>query len=347
MSLIQSPSFFRIWKGDEFAGLLVWLRAWNVAHPDKMVGVVAIDNQDGAIDAAFVLSVLQRHDRHLAMDLRRRFGSMLPPPGAPRLRPSDWIAARSASEVAPAFSAARELRDVFAAHPEWNSDPDYAEAAYAATVTWQNLDEFSLGVKGAGITNMPTGYTSRRDRYMAANLLNRLGTRHRAAFWAHDLHVLSACPEEWKKEGYWTVGLELKKQLGTSYRTIGATYTHADVLLTRRSMRTSADMVAPANDESTPLENAGPNGAGRVLAQLPGDAWWFELSDRDAAGAPAWLNRPMYLGDVGWAVDPATFQTEKPEDEAAPFGMGFDAIVWFRNMTPQRRWPVPPANTKP
>jgi len=347
VALIEAPSFFRIWKGDEFAGLLIWLRAWNLAHGDKMVGVVGIDNQDGAVDAAFAQGVLERHDRSLATDLRRLFGTMLPPPGAPRLRPSDWIAARSANDIAPALSAAKALRDVFSAHPEWASDPDYAEASYAATVTWQNLDEFSLQFKGAGTTNMPAGYTSRRDRYMAANLLQRLGTRHRAALWAHDLHILSACPEEWQKEGYWTVGLELKKQLGSGYRTIGATYTHAEVLLTRRVIKSSADMAAPPNDEPTQLENSGPNGAGRVLAALPGDAWWFDLSDRDAPGAPTWLQRPMFLGDVGWAVDPATFQTSKPEDDAAPFGMGFNVIVWYRNMTPQRRWPVLPTPARP
>lgn len=341
VALIQSPSFFRIWKGDEFAGLLLWLRAWNVAHPDAMVSVVAIDNQDGAIDAEFALDWLKRRDPRLVADLRRRFGTMLPPIGAPRLRPSDWIAARSAREIEPALSAAAALRDALEAHPGWGvSDPDYAEAAYASRVVWQNLDEFSLSVKGADVNKMPAGYYSRRDRYMTENLLARLGASHRAAFWAHDLHILSACPPEWPKQGYWTVGLELKRQLGAGYRTIGATYSRAIVLATRRTFRTSADMARKPDDQPMPLENLGPYGAGRVLEQLPGDAWLLDLSARDAPGAPIWLARPAWLGDAGWAVDPGAFQTSKPEEDAAPFGMGFDAIVWFRNMTPQHRWPI-------
>ncbi len=347
VALVQSPSFFRIWKGDEFAGLLIWLRAWNVAHSDRVVGIVAIDNQDGAVDAAFALDWLERRDPRLASDLRRRFGTMLPPPGSPRLRPSDWIATRSAREVAPAVSAATALRDSFSTHPAWSADPGYAEAAYAATVAWQNLDEFSLLMKGVDMSKVPVHYLSRRDRYMATNLLVRLGAAHRAALWAHDTHILSASPPEWQGDGFWTVGLELKKQLGTAYRTLGVTYTRATVLATRRAMRTPADRAAPPDDEPISLHNSGPNGAGRALAQLPGDVWWFDLSARYAPGAPAWLKRPAYLGDVGWAVDPATFQTAKPEDEALPFGMGFDVIVWFRTMTPQHRWPASTAAAKP
>ena len=42
-TLVRSRSFFRIWHDDEFAGLILWLRAWNTtaAMPVTVIGVDA------------------------------------------------------------------------------------------------------------------------------------------------------------------------------------------------------------------------------------------------------------------------------------------------------------------
>ena len=66
----MSPSAFKIFKNDEFAGDACCGCARGTSHtPTRMVGITAIDDQDGAVDAAFALGVLvARHDPALADD---------------------------------------------------------------------------------------------------------------------------------------------------------------------------------------------------------------------------------------------------------------------------------------
>lgn len=349
VALTNSPSVFRMLKNQEFASLLLWLRAWNLAHPQAQVGVTAIDDQDGAVDAAFALDVVARHDAALAGRLRAGFGAMLPPPGGARVRPSDWVAKHDAAEAQRLLAAAAALRDAFAAHrAEWSGDADYAEADYAARITWQNFHVFELDVAGADLAKTPPDYQSRRDRYLAANLIERLGTTRRAALWAHNWHVAHTFPADWLKQGYRSLGVELRQRLGGAYRTVAATYTRATALATSADGIGLPQLVAEAHDGPVPLDNSGPHGTGRTLARLPGDSWWF---DPAAAGAgPAvrrWLAVPRWGGEIGWIVDPAKFQHGQLAENAMPFGMGYDAVVWFRTLTPQHRWPVATPLPKP
>ena len=341
-ALILSPSAFKIFKNDEFAGMLLWLRAWNLAHPEAMIGVIAIDDQDGAVDANFALAVLARHDPATAQRLRQSFGTMLPPPGAPRIRPSDWIAGHGPTDVARVLAAAAELRDIFAADAtDWRADPDYAEAAYAARLVWQNIRVFELDVKGADLNDHSGEYWSRRDRFMADNLLDRLGDRRRAVLWAHDDHVMHTYTAEWIKLGATGLGVEVRRRLGVAYRTLGFTYTRATITATRGTNIDLKQLVGKQHDVAIPLDNSGPHSTGRVLAALPGDVWWFDAA---ATGADPttrrWLAQPLWNGSVGWIVDPAKFQKGNVVEDASPLMTGFDILVWFRTMSPQHRWPV-------
>ncbi len=341
-ALILSPSAFKIFKNDEFAGTLVWLRAWNLAHPGRMVGVTAIDDQDGAVDAQFALEVLSRHDPDGARRLRAAFGGMLPPPGAPRIRPSDWIAEHSAADVARALAAAAELRDTFAGHAaDWRADPDYREAAYAARLVWQNIRIFELDVKGSDTTALSGDYWSRRDRFMADNLLDRLGDGRRAVLWAHDDHVMHSYTSAWIKLGATGLGVEVRRRLGAGYRTLGFTYTRATIIATRGNDIDLKQLVARQHDVPIAIDNGGADSTGRVLAALPGDAWWFD-AESGAPDGPArrWLDRPLWNGSAGWIIDPARFQKGKLADDASPMMMGFDILVWFRTLSPQHRWPI-------
>ncbi|MFS0772775.1 erythromycin esterase family protein [Sphingomonas sp. 1P08PE] len=299
-ALILSPSAFKIFKNDEFAAVLLWLRAWNLAHPDAMIGVIAIDDQDGAVDANFALGVLARHDPATAQRLRQSFGTMLPAPGAPRIRPSDWIAEHGTADVARVLAAAAELRDTFAAHAtDWRADPDYSEAAYAARLVWQNVRIFELDVKGADLKDHSGEYWSRRDRFMADNLLERLGDGRRAVLWAHDDHVMHTYTAEWIKLGATGLGVEVRRRLGVAYRTLGFTYTRATVTATRGTNIDLKQLVGKQHDVAIPLDNNSPHSTGRVLAALPGDVWWFDAAatgadrmrgdgSRSRCGTAAW-----------------------------------------------------------
>lgn len=134
-ALVRSSSFFRIWKGDEFAGLLLWLRAWNLANPGKPVRVIGIDNQDAGVDAGFALAFLKKRDPALAAKLRLAFGTLMTDTGERTVNPSAWIQASKPGELPAALAAAARLRDTLnAKRATWGMDPDYAEATYAARI---------------------------------------------------------------------------------------------------------------------------------------------------------------------------------------------------------------------
>lgn len=347
--LVNSPSVFRMFKNAEFASLLLWLRAWNISHLEAQVGIVAIDDQDGAVDANFALAFVARRDAALAKRLRDGFGTMLPPADGPRIKPSDWLAKHDADEAQRLLSAAAALRDEFAAHAkEWAGDPDFAAANYAARITWQNFHVFERDVVGADLAKLPGDYLSRRDRYLADNMIELLGASGRAALWAHNMHVGHTFPDAWTRQGWLSLGTELRRRLGSAYRTVGTTYSRATVLATRTTGYTVDQVAAPPNDVPVPLDNVGPDTTGRLLAKLPGDIWWF---DPAGTGADPATRRALTVlrwdGSVGWLFDPAKFQRSEIVEGATPFGMGFDVLIWFRTLTSQHRWPVAAPATKP
>lgn len=340
---VRSSSFFRIWRGDEFAGLILWLRAWNLAHPDAPVRVVGIDNQDAGVDAGFALAFLAKRDPALATKLRPAFGTLMTDAGGRTINPAAWVQDSKPGEMPAALAAAVTLRDTFEANAAaWGSDPDFAEARHAARIAWQGLYEFEREVGIVDVSTLPADYASRRDVFMAANLDALLSPGAHAVVWAHDGHVGEVLPTEIAAKGYMTVGTELEKRLGESYRTVGFTYSRATVL-TRRVASFADDYSKPQADEPMPLANDRPQDVGSVFARLPGDARWFDLDTKP--GSPtvaAWLAKPMWRGDAGLAVRPDSFQTFDKDDLPLPNGAAFDILVWFRTMTPQHRWPVAP-----
>lgn len=130
-------------------------------------------------------------------------------------------------------------------------------------------------------TKLPLDYLARRDVYMAENLTALVGPAERAAFWAHDGHVINDVPAALADKGFTSIGWETGKRLGSAYRTVGFTYSRATVL-TRRVTNYAPDLTKPSTDEPIPLVNDRPQDAGSVFGRLPGDAWWI-----DVATAPA------------------------------------------------------------
>lgn len=341
---VMSGSFFRIWKGDEFAGLILWLRAWNRAHPDDMVRIIGIDNQDAGRDAELALGYLAKHDPAKAARLKPAFGGLIVPPGEKYPNPSAWIQASKPGELPAALAAAIELRDVLASHAkDWGSDPDYAEAAYAARIAWQNLFEYEREVGVVDLSTLPLDYWSRRDVFMAENLPALLQPGERAAFWAHDGHIMDEVSPDLAKKGFTTVGTEIEKKLGADYRTVGFTYSKA-VVLTQKVSGYALDYNKRTPDEPVPLANDRAQDLGGALAKLPGNAWWFAVDAPPTSPAVRrWLAKPLWRGYTGASIDPAKFQQDPAESENyIPVTMGFDVLVWFRTMTPQQRWPALP-----
>ena len=111
--LVRSPSFFRIWRDDEFTGLVTWLRAFNLQteHP---IRVLSVDVQDAGVDADLALRFVAGRDPATASRLRSAFSGLLPGPGSQRFSP--WQAKIDKAAYARASQAAQDLSALFASH---------------------------------------------------------------------------------------------------------------------------------------------------------------------------------------------------------------------------------------
>ena len=217
-TMLRSPSFFfRVWRTDEFANLILWLRAYNVQAPSP-IRIVGIDVQDAGTDADVAPRFLSDRDRPTADRLRAAFGKdLLPGPASKRF--SVWQASVTKPEYDTAMQASVELEQMFHAHrAAWSASPDYAAAADAAKAARQALNTFEFDNNRGAANAMTADYYARRDRFMAANAIDHLDGRT-AAFWAHDLHVLADIPtsKAWPADYTW-VGRELRRKLGLDTR---------------------------------------------------------------------------------------------------------------------------------
>jgi len=343
VALVRSTSFFRIWKGDEFAGLLMWLRAWNLSGKAQ-IGVVGIDNQDGARDADAALTELATRDPAEARAIREAIAPILPTDGEWRA-PWRWIAKAKPEEFKPVYAAITRLRDRFDRDAATIDTPAFREAHYAATIAWQNFNEFELDTGDVDVSKLPPEYLSRRDRFMAGNLIAALGKDRRAALWAHDGHIYDFASEAQRKASDVSLGSLIKDRLGAAYRTVGFTYSRATVLATARANTSPNEMAKPINDVPTAVINDRPGELGHMFDRaIPGArAIWAPL--RRIGGTPAldrWHNSDYFRGWLGWLIVVDKFQKWSSDDAGYPVAEGFDVVVWFARMTPQHRWPGNP-----
>ncbi len=343
VALLRSPSVFRVTRDEEFASLLVWLRAWNQTtdHPVRIFG---IDDQDAGRDASLALALISRHDPALAARLKAPFTGLIPADGKTFPKASYWVIGQTTAQIAMLQAAARTLSDTVIAHKaDWGHDPGYTDAAYAAEVAWQCFNIFEKQGKDAPAgVELSGSYYARRDIFMAKNLLHRLADGERAVIWAHDGHVADTLPPAYEAAGGSSLGRELHGAIGGAYRGLGTTWSQGRVNAVAGPMdKIRSDMPETA----IAVTNDGPRGIGSVFNPLSGPAAWVDLKARPhTPELDQWVKSDYFFGQAGWGLDPATFQTDPPgaPDEVLPVDQGFDVLVWFRVITPARRLPERP-----
>ncbi|QIK77888.1 erythromycin esterase family protein [Sphingomonas piscis] len=335
-ALIRSPSFFSIWRNDAFAGLLLWLRAWNQTS-QKPIRIYGIDVQESGDDADFALKTLARYSPVDADVLRRRLAPILPADGGRAPFLPDWVKNADAATIKRLLDAATGLEhELTSKTANGKNDEQVAEAVYAARAARQGLYAFEFDYAGADQKTIPIEYWGRRDRDMASNLLSRLGSG-RAALWAQNSHIVWASPG-WEDKGHVTTGVVLRRELKHDYRAVGFTWSRAVV----RAVALPRKSPSPARGErvfsDSPARNDRPGDLGSVFSPLTGDGIWLDVSARPRTQAlDRWAKRPVYWGLIGWRFDPNDFQTGGDPD--LPPGTGYDVIVWHRRMSPARTWP--------
>lgn len=336
-TLLRSPSFVRVWRTDEFAGLILWLRAYNI-QARSPIRIVGIDVQDAGTDADVALSFLADRDRSAADRLRAAFGrDLLPGPGSRRF--SVWQASVTKAGYDTVMQASIELEHRFVSHQaDWSASPDFAEAADAARTARQALNafEFENGRGDAAATT--ADYYARRDRFMAINAIDHLHART-AAFWAHDLHVLADIPvsEAWPADYTW-VGRELRRKLGNGYKTVDFAWSEGSFRAQTISSSDSDEIVHRKPLVPQNLPNNRPGDLGGVLERTGLERFWIDL--RSPPCQPSmlkFLSKSYNRGWPGWGVDPKKWNTD-PNDRA-PLRPGTDILVWFRHITPSHLLP--------
>lgn len=329
---------FQIWRTDDFANLIAWLRA-AVQQSGKPFRVVGVDCQDPAEDLAAVFSFLDKVDRRAARKGRADFASLLESDKKGESLIA-WTRSRKRSDFAVYEGLAQALGDLLDRNrARWEKRPGYAEARYAAKTARQALlsYEHEFGSEPVDYAKVPPEYWGRRDRFMGANLLERVG-KDRAVVWAHDSHVQSWIPSERAQSGSTTLGVEVRKALRDAYVSVGFAWTRG--VIHAKLIEHENDLVAAQRRpiKEFPLACDRPGDLGEFLARL--DTPRFFVDSRKAnADVRAWGNLAYYRGSLGWGVLPKRWLVD-PMDAMSTFPP-HDILVYFRTLSPSTLWRLP------
>ena len=336
VALMRATSFFRTWQDDEFAGLMFWLRAWNETAANRPVRVIGVDNQDGNRDIRFALDFIQARDPALHKALSARVAVMLSKE-AQAAKFYKWVVATPKPVYDKASAGVQDVIDAFEAHrKQWGQQAGYEDAAYSARIALQGLKQFDLeaGNPDIDISKLSAEYNNRRDVSMAANLV-ALTEGHRAALWAHDVHVLGELDPAFVAEGYVTMGSQLRAALGKSYVTVGFAWSEGSFNAIASTQNT-AGFVANLPDwtpQSPPNQRA--DDLGRLLAAVGPARFWIDLR-HPPAQLRALDTRRWYRGWNG-----ATFNAERWQTDSSDRSVllpSHDVLVYFHTITPSGMW---------
>jgi erythromycin esterase len=339
VDLMRSRGFFRTWQDDEFAGLIVWLRAWNQTAA-KPVRIVGTDMQDSPRDAAAALDFVRAQDPALAERLATGLGA-LSRPETLKARFYEWTLSTPPDDYAKIQAGAQALEQAFDDHAaSWSDRPGWDRARRAAALAVKGLELFELeaGRPNIDLATLPTEYETRRDRWMADNLLSALAANENAALWAHDGHVMGALPTALAASGQTTEGAVLRATLGNAYRAIGFAWSRGAFNAPTLGGLTGAGLANRTDFQPQILADDLPGDLGFVLDHVGPDHFWIDLRAIPPAQVE-FAGRLYYRGWAGAGVVPAKWQTDR--SDRLPLTPGFDVLVYFRTITPSHQWPKP------
>ena len=325
IELIRTSGFFQNWQCEEFGGLLTWIRAWN-ASGKPTVRIVGIDCQATGPDAAFALEWLRKRDAAAADALAERLKALIAPEVV-RTRLYDVLVKLDRPAWERLMAALKALEERLGGDASWAKEPGFADARHAARTAIQGLLTFEQEVPGAPKAASPEVYWSRRDRFMADNLLALAGDA-RTGLWAHNVHVL---PINFPGTEVGTSGWFLKSGLGAAYRTVAFEWDRGLI----HAKTTKPDTPPPPHSAPWRVvpRPSWPGGLGAFLAKAGPERFWLEVGKApETAGIKAWKDHG-YLHDwPGFVV----YEGQGLSDQdRLPVSL-FDVLVFFRTMTPSR-----------
>ncbi|MFN4225503.1 MAG: erythromycin esterase family protein [Hyphomonas sp.] len=318
---VKQAAVFRILKTEVMADLLTWLRGWNAVNGDQPVRLVGIDCQNSSVDAAEALAALARIDSGAADALANSLAPVVSE--AARTRRHDlMIRGLTSAELGAAHTACLILEEELSRH-------GLKEAVYAARLAGQGLIAFELETSDNSLTGADTAYWSRRDTFMAANALDRIGTA-RGVFWGHNMHVLAGRPGG-SAAGFTPAGAVLRDKLGDDYVALTQEFAAAEFLaLPERPANGNGSEEAFA----TIRRKARPGTLNALLASASARTAWFDLSTLgENALTEAW--RAEEIG-IDWYGARAAAEPSDTDIRHMPPGNLFGFMVIHPQLTPSR-----------
>jgi len=334
--VIRERGVFKIWQTDDLASLVAWMRAY-VKKSGKSIRIHGIDCQSPAKDLAVVISFLEKVDPKAAAQTTKTYGSLFTADREGKTYLA-WLKSRAKADYKAFSEPAVALERLLETHrATWSKVAGYEDAAYAARTTFQafNVFEREFGPQPREMSNPDPAYMGRRDRFMADNVLRRIGNR-RACLWAHNGHVLGKLPDRFLKQGYVSLGFQLNGALGASYVTVGFTWSQGVVHV--KTISSDSPNLVALQKAAVPqvAVNANREGdLGEFFGRLGYDHFYVDLRHADEA-TRTWGKIPYYRPDIGWAFDPTKFLTDP--DEASATIPGFDVLVYSRKLSPSTLW---------
>lgn len=340
VKLMLDSGIFGIWRTDDFANMILWLRA-HVIRTGKPFRIYGIDCQEMGIDFRDALDYLAKHDAETAKKLRSPLEPMIAAEDSP-LTFVAWWKSQPEANYAIYEKAALDLVAALKAHKEsGKASEGFDEALYAANAGLQGIRafEYEIGSNEVDMTKIPGEYFARRDVYMAENTVARLGAEKRAAMWAHDMHVLAEIPQFIYDMGLRTVGSELRRSLGANYVSVGFAWTvgsfHAKEFKPGDAIAEAQLRPVIEHELSCDL----PGDLGEFLARVGPERFWVDLRDADEA-TKAWGALPYYRGWAGWGMS-KEFWHKDPMSDAVTLIPTFDFLVYTRRISPSTTFKLP------
>jgi erythromycin esterase-like protein len=317
---VRTAQIFQVFKTRALAELIGWLREWNETATIP-VRIYGIDCQATTPDALLALEALRTHDPAEADRLAAALAAIVSEE-AQALRFPQLIRSLTSAQLQEAMRALETLRGALERYPETE------DARYAALTAWQGLKAFEMETADGTITGDVQEYYSRRDVFMAENILSA-PAQGAGVFWAHNSHVAGGVPAGTR---YVTAGARLREALGDAYSAVVFEYGAARF----NAVPTLLPWAQPtAADEQRVITWSMQHGRlAQPLSRAAEGAYWVALRDLpdDEAGR-AWRALPYTLDWPGWGATPV--QALKLPLRLAS-GTMFDVVVYIPELTPSQ-----------
>jgi hypothetical protein len=295
---VVSADIFRILKADPLIDIVEWLRTWNRSAKTP-VRIIGVDCQATAPDTVFALDWLRTVDAVAADGFARRLEPVIDP-AARKKRFPDLISALTTRQAEACMQALVDLQDLLAPDGPHARAPGRADAAQSARTAWQGLKALELETADGKLEGDLGEYFSRRDVYMADNILYHTAERA-GAYWARNIHVAGA-PASHGGDVFKPTGHFLRRALRERYRAVLFEYA------TARFNAVPTEFLSPFPPATLPYEVIEwPYRSGRLAGLFRstggGDAWIDLAALSKTPAMSTWASRHYSMRAPGYAAN--------------------------------------------